>query len=283
MLSVVVTGASSGIGRQISQTLVANGYRVFGSVRKASDGEAVAADLGGNFVPLVFDVTDREAVDRAAQQVDAALQGKTLAGLINNAGIAVIGAIQNLSPEEFQNQFDVNLMGVFHCTQAFLDLLGADSGRDGAPGKIINISSVSGEIGMPLMGAYNMSKFGLDGFSEALRRELMLFGIDVVVLAPGPVKTPIWDKMPGDEMLARYDNSAFRDVLARMMGFTVQMESGGYEPEVIADRALAVLRAAKPKTRYTLDAQWMQNRLLARLPKRMADKLIAKQMGLQKK
>ena len=236
MLSVVVTGASSGIGRQISQTLVANGYRVFGSVRKASDGEAVAADLGGNFVPLVFDVTDREAVDRAAQQVDAALQGKTLAGLINNAGIAVIGAIQNLSPEEFQNQFDVNLMGVFHCTQAFLDLLGADSGRDGAPGKIINISSVSGEIGMPLMGAYNMSKFGLDGFSEALRRELMLFGIDVVVLAPGSVKTPIWDKMPGDEMLARYDNSAFRDVLARMMGFTEQMESGGYEPEVIADR-----------------------------------------------
>lgn len=280
MTSVVVTGASSGIGRQISRSMVAQGFRVFGSVRKVSDGEEVAAELGAQFTPLVFDVTDRAAVDAAAKQVEAELQGEKLAGLINNAGIAVVGAIQTLSPEEFQHQFDVNLMGVFHCTQAFLDVLGADKSRTGKPGKIINISSVSGDIGMPFMGAYNMSKFGLEGFSEALRRELMLFGIDVVVIAPGPIKTPIWEKFDADEIISRAGNSPFKKPMERMMSMTEQMEQSGYEPEVIADRALAILQDGKSKHRYKIDAQWVQNTILSRLPRRMADRMIAKQMGL---
>ena len=281
MKSIVVTGASSGIGRKIAQTLVLRGFRVFGSVRKPSDAKAVAAELGENFVPLIFDVTDRKAVDAAAAQVEGVLKGEKLTGLINNAGIAVIGAIQTLSPDEFQNQFDVNLMGVFHCTQAFLDLLGADTSRTGAAGKIINISSVSGDLAMPFMGAYNMSKFGLEGFSEALRRELMLFGIDVVVIAPGPIKTPIWEKFDGDKLTKRATNSAYKKPLESMLSFSEQMEQTGLPPEVIANRVLAVLQDNKPKTRYTIDAQWIQNTLLSRLPKRIADRMIAKQMGLR--
>jgi NAD(P)-dependent dehydrogenase (short-subunit alcohol dehydrogenase family) len=283
MLSVVVTGASSGIGRQISKTLVENGYRVFGSVRNKADGQAVAAEIGENFSPLVFDVTNEKDVQAAAKQVEAELNGEKLAGLINNAGIAVFGAIQNLSAEEFRYQFDVNLMGVFHCTQAFMALLGADTERTGAPGKIINISSVSGEAGMPFMGAYNMSKFGLEGFSEALRRELMLFGIDVVIIAPGPVKTAIWGKVDKAPMLARYDNSPYRKAIARVIGFTEGMEKAGCEPDVISKRALNILTSAKPKTRYRIDVQSGQNRFLAMLPKRLADKMIAKQMGLVRK
>ena len=281
MKSIVVTGASSGIGRKIAQTLVLRGFRVFGSVRKPSDAKAVAAELGENFVPLIFDVTDRKAVDAAAAQVEGVLKGEKLTGLINNAGIAVIGAIQTLSPDEFQNQFDVNLMGVFHCTQAFLDVLGADTSRTGAAGKIINISSVSGDLAMPFMGAYNMSKFGLEGFSEALRRELMLFGIDVVVIAPGPIKTPIWEKFDGDKLTKRATNSAYKKPLESMLSFSEQMEQTGLPPEVIANRVLAVLQDNKPKTRYTIDAQWLQNTLLSRLPKRIADRMIAKQMGLR--
>jgi NAD(P)-dependent dehydrogenase (short-subunit alcohol dehydrogenase family) len=215
--------------------------------------------------------------------VEAELNGEKLAGLINNAGIAVFGAIQNLSAEEFRYQFDVNLMGVFHCTQAFMALLGADTERTGAPGKIINISSVSGEAGMPFMGAYNMSKFGLEGFSEALRRELMLFGIDVVIIAPGPVKTAIWGKVDKAPMLARYDNSPYRKAIARVIGFTEGMEKAGCEPDVISKRALNILTSAKPKTRYRIDVQSGQNRFLAMLPKRLADKMIAKQMGLVRK
>lgn len=281
MKSIVVTGASSGIGRKIAQTLVLRGFRVFGSVRKPNDAKAVAAELGENFVPLIFDVTDRKAVDAAAAQVEGVLKGEKLTGLINNAGIAVIGAIQTLSPDEFQNQFDVNLMGVFHCTQAFLDVLGADTSRTGAAGKIINISSVSGDLAMPFMGAYNMSKFGLEGFSEALRRELMLFGIDVVVIAPGPIKTPIWEKFDGDKLTKRATNSAYKKPLESMLSFSEQMEQTGLPPEVIANRVLAVLQDNKPKTRYTIDAQWIQNTLLSRLPKRIADRMIAKQMGLR--
>ena len=280
MKSIVVTGASSGIGRKISQTLVLRGFRVFGSVRKASDGKAVAAELGENFVPLIFDVTNREAVDAAAAQVEGTLKGEKLYGLINNAGIAVVGAVQTLAPDEFQKQFDVNLMGVFHCTQAFLDILGADTSRTGAAGKIINISSVSGNLAMPFFGAYNMSKFGLEGFSEALRRELMLFGIDVVVIAPGPIKTPIWEKFDSDKLTKQAANSAYKKPLERVLSFFGEMEQSGHPPEIIADRVVSILQDSRPKTRYTIDTQWVQNTLLSRMPKRVADRMISRQMGL---
>ena len=283
MLSVVVTGSSTGIGYQISKTLIANGYRVFGSVRNNKDATRVSSELGSNFVPLLFDVTNEDAVKASVKQVGDLLENQTLAGLINNAGIAVFGAVQNLTAEEFKYQFDVNLLGVFHCTQAYMDLLGADKSRNGEAGKIINISSISGELGMPFMAAYNMSKFGLEGFSESLRRELMLFGIDVVVVAPGPVKTPIWTKVDKIGMIKRYDNSAFRKVFSKMLHFTDVLEKTGVSPEVIAARVMSILAKKNTKTRYRIDAQRFQNMLLTMLPRRMADKMIAKQMGLIKK
>jgi NAD(P)-dependent dehydrogenase (short-subunit alcohol dehydrogenase family) len=282
MSSVVVTGASSGIGRQISKSLIENGFRVFGSVRSKADGKDLVNELGETFTPLVFDVTNQKQVLASVKLVEAELKGEKLAGLINNAGIAVFGAVQSLTAEEFRYQFDVNLMGVFHCTQAYLDLLGADASRPGAAGKIINISSVSGELGMPFMSAYNMSKFGLEGFSEALRRELMVFGIDVVIIAPGPVRTAIWGKVDKSSMVERYDNSVYRSAVAKMVRLTDRLEQSGCDPEVISQRALSILTDDKPKTRYRIDVQSSQNRLLAWLPKRFADKMVAKQMGLEK-
>ena len=283
MLSVVVTGSSSGIGYQTSKTLLASGYRVFGSVRTNEDANRVKMDLGENFIPLVFDVTDEQAVKDSVKKVSTLLGDQKLAGLINNAGIAVFGAVQNLTAEEFKHQFDVNLLGVFHCTQAYMDLLGADKDRHGAPGKIINISSISGELAMPFMSAYNMSKFGLEGFSEALRRELMIFGIDVVVVAPGPIKTPIWTKVDKVGMLKRYDNSAYRKVSSKMVRFAEALEKKGVSSEVVAQRILTILTNSKSKTRYRIDAQWFQNALLSLLPKRTSDKMIAKQMSIIKK
>ena len=144
MLSVVVTGSSSGIGYQTSKTLIASGYRVFGSVRTNEDANRVTMELGENFIPLVFDVTDEQAVKDSVKKVSVLLNNQKLAGLVNNAGIAVFGAVQNLTAEEFKHQFEVNLLGVFHCTQAYMYLLGADKDRHGVPGKIINISSISG-------------------------------------------------------------------------------------------------------------------------------------------
>ena len=283
MLSVVVTGSSSGIGYQTSKTLIASGYRVFGSVRTNEDADRIATELGENFIPLVFDVTDEQAVKDSVKKVNALLGDQKLAGLINNAGIAVFGAVQNLTAEEFKHQFEVNLLGVFHCTQAYMDLLGADKDRHGVPGKIINISSISGELAMPFMAAYNMSKFGLEGFSEALRRELMIFGIDVVVVAPGPIKTPIWTKVDKVGMLKRYDNSAYRRVSSKMIRFAEALEKKGVSSEVVANRILAILSSSKNKTRYRIDAQWFQNAFLSLLPKRTSDKMIAKQMSIVKK
>ena len=283
MKSVVITGTSTGIGYATSKLFIEQNYHVFGSVRNNIDAERVSSELGVNFTPLIFDVTNESSVKESVKIVEKHLSGQKLSGLINNAGLGVIGTIQSLTAEQFKYQFDVNLLGVFHCCQAYLNLLGADRSLSGNPGKIINISSISGEIGMPFMSAYNMSKFGLEGFSEGIRRELLMYGIDVVVIAPGPVKTPIWGKINKKEEIKRYDNSDYRESLSKAMKMTEKMEQVGVEPRVIAERALSIIDNTKSSTRYRIDPTRIQNILLQLFPKRMADKMIAKRMGILKK
>ena len=280
MKSIVITGTSTGIGYACSKHFIEKGYKVFGSVRNDNDANRVSNELGSNFIPLIFDVTDEIAVKESVKVVENQIGDQKLSGLINNAGLGVMGTIQSLSAEQFKYQFDVNVLGVFHCCQAYLDLLGADKNRKGDPGKIINISSVSGEIGMPFMSAYNMSKFGLEGFSEGIRRELLMYGIDVVVIAPGPVKTPIWKKINQKDEVKRYDNSDFRESVSRAMKMTEKMEQAGCEPSVIAERALSIIENSKNKTRYRIDPTRIQNIMLQLFPKRMADKMIAKRMKI---
>ena len=283
MKSIVITGTSTGIGYACSKLFVEKGYKVFGSVRNNNDADRVSNELGTNFIPLIFDVTDETAVKESVKVVENHIGDQKLSGLINNAGLGVMGTIQSLTAEQFKYQFDVNVLGVFHCCQAYLDLLGADKNRKGDPGKIINISSISGEIGMPFMSAYNMSKFGLEGFSEGIRRELLMYGIDVVVIAPGPIKTPIWKKINQKDEVKRYDNSDFRESLARAMKMTDKMEQVGFEPIVIAERALSVIKNSKNNTRYRIDPTRMQNILLQLFPKRIADRMIAKRMNIIRK
>jgi NAD(P)-dependent dehydrogenase (short-subunit alcohol dehydrogenase family) len=194
MRSVVVTGTSTGIGWGTAKVLIARGFRVFGSVRKKADAERLAAEFGPAFVPLVFDVTDEDAVGLAAGRVGDALAGEKLFGLVNNAGIAVAGPLLELSLGDFRRQIDTNLIGVVIATKAFAPLLGTDRTLKGPPGRIVNISSVGGKNAVPFLSPYAASKFALEGLSEGLRRELLPFGIDVIVVAPGAVATPIWAK-----------------------------------------------------------------------------------------
>src|ERR1700751_6317679 len=194
MRSVVVTGASTGIGCASAKLLLDKGFRGFGSVRKQGDAERLIGEFGANFTPLMFDITDEAAVLAAAREVRTALNGETLAGLVNNAGIAVPGPVLELSADEFRHQMNVNVIGPIIATQAFGPLLGADASMKGPKGRIVMISSVAGKNGNPLTPAYAASKHAIEGLFESLRRELMLFGIDVIVVAPGPVKTPIWSK-----------------------------------------------------------------------------------------
>lgn len=192
--SVVVTGVSTGIGWGAVKVLVGKGFHVFGSVRKQADADRLKAEFGEAFTPLLFDVTDEAAVRAGARQVEAALGGAPLAGLVNNAGIAVAGPVLYLSIDEWRQQLEVNLTGVVIATQAFAPLLGAGGARVASPGRIVNISSVGGRNANPFMAPYCTTKFGLEGLSESLRREMLPFGVDVVVVAPGAVATPIWDK-----------------------------------------------------------------------------------------
>ena len=280
MKSVVVTGASTGIGWASAKLLLDKGFRVFGSVRKQADAERLKAEFGANFTPLIFDVTDEPKVLAAAREVRAALNGEKLAGLVNNAGIAVTGPALSLSVDDFRRQMDVNVIGPIIVTQAFAPLLGADASLKGPPGRIVMISSVAGKNGNPMTSAYVASKHAIEGFSESLRRELMLFGIDVVIVAPGPVKTPIWGK--GQETIdaARYQNSPYLPALQKISAFMQHLDAIALPPEKIAALVFDALTLPNPKVRYHIAPDTMRHLLAAVLPKRTMDRIIAKRLGL---
>src|SRR5215211_7485592 len=222
MRSVVITGASTGIGWASARMLLDRGFRVFGSVRKQADADRLKGEFGVNFTPLIFDVTDEAAVLAAAREVRSALNGETLAGLVNNAGIAVSGPVLELAADEFRRQMEVNFIGPIISTQAFGPLLGSDPTLKGPKGRIVMISSVAGKSGNPLMAAYSASKHAIEGLSESLRREMMLFGIDVIIVAPGAVKTPIWSKAD-DVDISAYNNSPFFPALERIRKYMRQL------------------------------------------------------------
>jgi NAD(P)-dependent dehydrogenase (short-subunit alcohol dehydrogenase family) len=279
MRSVVVTGASTGIGWASAKLLLDKGFRVFGSVRKTADAERLKTEFGTNFIPLIFDITDEAAVLAGAREVRAALNGETLAGLINNAGIAVTGPVLELSADEFRRQLNVNVIGPIIATQAFGPLLGSDPSLAGPKGRIVMISSVAGKNGNPLTPAYAASKHALEGLSESLRRELMLFGIDVVIVAPGPVKTPIWSKAE-EVNISAYQNSPYFPALQKARAYMLRLGSIGLPPEKIAETVYEALTTPHPKVRYQITPDPMRHIMTTYLPKRMVDKIIAKRLGL---
>ena len=279
MQSVVITGASTGIGWATAKLLLERGFRVFGSVRKPADADRLRAEFGANFTPLLFDVTNEAAVLAAAREVRAALGGETLFGLVNNAGVAVAGPVLELAADEFRRQMDVNVIGPIISTQAFGPLLGSDPSLRGPRGRIVMISSVAGKNGNPLTAAYAASKHAIEGLSESLRREMMLFGIDVIVIAPGAVKTPIWSKAEEVDISA-YKNSPFFPALERIRKFMLQLGETGLPAERIAEAIADALTSAHPKVRYQITPDPMRHLMMAVLPKRMVDRIIAKRLGL---
>jgi NAD(P)-dependent dehydrogenase (short-subunit alcohol dehydrogenase family) len=279
MQSVVITGASTGIGWATAKLLLQRGFRVFGSVRKPADADRLRAEFGANFTPLLFDVTNEAAVLAAAREVRAALGGETLFGLVNNAGVAVAGPVLELAADEFRRQMDVNVIGPIISTQAFGPLLGSDPSLKGPRGRIVMISSVAGKNGNPLTAAYAASKHAIEGLSESLRREMMLFGIDVIIIAPGAVKTPIWSKAEEVDISA-YRNSPFFPALERIRKFMLQLGETGLPAEKIAEAIAEALTSASPKVRYQITPDPMRHLMTAVLPKRMVDRIIAKRLGL---
>ncbi len=276
--TVVVTGVSTGIGWGASMVLTKAGFKVFGSVRKEADAKRLQGELGANFVPLMFDVTDEKAVKASIATVRAGLGGRKLFGLVNNAGISVVGPLLHMPIDEFRKQLEVNLTGVVITTQAFAPLLGVDGSLSGPPGRIVNITSVGGRNAIPFIVPYNVSKFGLEGMTEGLRRELMLFGIDVIAVAPGAVATAIWEK--GEQIdVTPYAKTAFAAALETLRAYAAASGKRGLKPEYLGRKIMHALTTVRPKVRYVVTPDPFQNFLLNALPKRVADRLVAGQIG----
>jgi NAD(P)-dependent dehydrogenase (short-subunit alcohol dehydrogenase family) len=280
MKTVVITGVSTGIGYASAKILTEEGTRVFGSVRTWEDAERLKQELGDLFVPLIFDVTDEAAVRAEAARVGKLLGSGTLDGLVNNAGIEVAGPLAYLGTEKFRYQLDVNLLGPFIVSKAFIPLLGSDPARNGAPGRIINISSTSGRIAGPFAGAYAASKFGLEGFSDSLRRELILFGIDVIVIQPGAVLTPIWQKSDTG-LVEEFRETPYAGALATFERHAAKEGANGYPAAVVGNAVRRALTAAHPKARYSIVPRQLPNWIIPRLmPVRLLDKLAARFFGI---
>jgi NAD(P)-dependent dehydrogenase (short-subunit alcohol dehydrogenase family) len=281
--SIVITGVSTGIGQAIAEVLLQAGFKVFGSVRRAADADALVKTWGPAFQPLIFDVTDQAAILRARDQVHSALNGETLTALVNNAGIAVSGPLQLLPVGEFQKQLDVNITGPLRVTQAFLPDLGASAGFTGRPGRIINISSVAGRLVLPFIGPYAVSKHGLEALSDSLRRELQLFGIDVIVIGPGAVVTPIWDKT--DELdMSPYRDSAYAPAMTRFLAWFLARGRLGLPANAIGRVALKAITTRRPKARYAVVPKRFSNWTLPLLlSKRALDRRLASALGLSRK
>lgn len=278
--AVVVTGASTGIGRAAVASAVRNGSHVFASVRKQTDADSLKAEFADAVTPLIFDVADEAAVRAGAAQVAQALGNRKLFGLVNNAGIAVSGPLLHLDTDELRKQFEINLFGVHNVTRAFSDLLGADRERIGKPGRIVMISSVGGQNGSPFVGPYSSSKFALEGYSQSLRRELMLFGIDVIVIGPGAIATPIWDKAE-DTDLKRFSNTPYGKATQRVADYMLKLGREGLPASDVGDLIWRCLAGANPKTRYAILRRPFMDRTLPRLMNpRTVDRIIAKRLGL---
>jgi len=272
--TVLVTGASTGIGEAAALHLKELGFDAVAAVRKDEDAERLAA-AGLRTVKL--DVTDADSVASARSE----LGDRPLAGLVNNAGIAVAAPVEFLPLDQLRHQLEVNLIGHVAVMQAFLPPLRLAGGR------IVNVSSIGGRVALPLVGAYNASKFALEAISDSLRRELLGQGVDVILIEPGGVKTPIWRKGTelGDEISAGMPPEAERLYGAMVQSLkrqTVKIATDrGIEPREVAEVIGGALTAKRPKTRYLVGRDAKVRGPMAKfLPDRAMDRLIARVMGI---
>jgi len=279
--SVVVTGVSTGIGYGTTKVLISKGFRVFGSVRKQTDADRLQIEFGDKFVPLLMDITDSDTVQSAADKVGSMLGQENLTGLVNNAGIVVSGPLLYLRISEYRRQLETNMISTLVVIQAFAPLLGTDEKRQGPKGRIVNISSTGAKVAIPLIGGYSSSKAGLEGMSDALRQELMLFGIDVIIIEPGTVNTAMYDKGEKED-LSEYKPTEYWEAVQNFQKYIVnEARTNGLPPERLGEAVYIALSKSRPNTRYAVVPQRFKNWILPRLmPTRMLDRYLAKQMKL---
>ena len=273
--TVIVTGASSGIGEACALRLARGDFDVVAGVRKDEDAERAGA-LHERVRPVKIDVADEASVAAAAQEVGDG----PIAGLVNNAGISVTGPLEFVPLDEWRHQLEVNVIGQVAVTQAFLP------GIRAAKGRIVNIGSVGGKVAAPLLSPYAGSKFAMEGITDSLRRELRPLGVHVAIVEPGAVATEIWRKgtAAAEELLENAPPEAeaiYGKVIAAIRAQAAKATADAIPPDEVAKVVEHALTADKPRTRYPVgrDAK-MRIRAAGLLPDRVFDRLVARQLGV---
>jgi NAD(P)-dependent dehydrogenase (short-subunit alcohol dehydrogenase family) len=280
--SVVITGASTGIGAACALHLDKLGLRVFAGVRRQTDAEALKSKASSRLVAIALDVADSLSVSTAASAVAGAVGDAGLDGLVNNAGVVVTGPVEFLPLPELRRQLEINVVGQVAVTQAFLPLIRA------ARGRIVNMGSIAGRLATPFSSAYGASKFALEALTDALRLELAPWGISVSIIEPGAVATPIWEKgmKNGAAMLAAAPPEAlvlYAEALEAFKRTSEHTAKNATDPMDVARAVEHALTAAKPKTRYVVGRRARIGAAMALLvPDRMRDTMVAKAMRLPK-
>lgn len=280
--SVVITGASTGIGAACALHLDTLGLRVFAGVRKQADAEALRAKASPRLTPIALDVADALSISTAAGAVAGAVGDAGLDGLVNNAGIVVPGPVEFLPLPDLRRQLEINVVGQVAVTQAFLPLIRA------ARGRIVNMGSIAGRLATPFSSAYSASKFALEALTDALRLELAPWGISVSIIEPGAVATPIWEKgaKTAEAMLAAAPSEAlvlYAEAIEAFRKASAYSAKNAADPMDVARAVEHALTAAKPKTRYVVGRRAKIGAAMALLvPDRVRDSLVAKAMRLPK-
>jgi len=268
--SVLITGASTGIGKACALHLDKSGVKVFAGVRKKSDGELLINAASHGLQPIHIDVTDNASIESAFTLIEEDLTPSGLTGLVNNAGIVFGGPLEFINIDEFRKLIEVNLIGAVSVTKAFLPLLRKEKSR------IVNISSISGRIALPFVGPYTASKFGLEAITDSLRLELKPWKIPVSIIEPGDVSTPIWEKSSGN--ITASANTLPEEAHKRYGPVFKKIEDvsrHGFPPEKIAKTLEHALFHPKPKTRYLVGIDAKVLTVISCLPVRMRDFIIS--------
>ncbi|MEU7134902.1 SDR family oxidoreductase [Streptomyces sp. NPDC046261] len=275
---IVLTGASSGLGRECALHLERRGFRVFAGVRRAEDGEKLRADASSTRLrPVLLDVTDEESLRTATAEVVDAAGEQGVWGLVNNAGTCVSAPLECVTPEQLRAQLNINVVGAVAVTQAFLPHLRRTGGR------VVNVSSGVGAVAAPYLGAYATGQFAKEGMSDAFRRELRPFGVSVCVVRPGAIATPIWDKVreAGGDLLDRAPGDVadlYRASFERFLRMNEERaRSSGTRPEDFARTVFRALTAPRAKARYHVGTDARTAAALSRLlPDAALDRMFAK-------
>lgn len=276
--TAVVTGASSGIGLAATQELARRGFHVLAGVRKQQDAERLA---GENVEPVIVDITDEEQIAALADRVARDPRGRRLGALVNNAGVALNAPAETIPLAEWRRHFDVNFFGHVAVVRALLPALIADG-----DGRLVNVSSIGGRVAFPTFGAYAAAKFALEGFSDALRREVGRLGVKVIVIEPGNIATPIWNKTMTtmDEMAATMtpdQRARYDDLVVAVRNQAEERRSSGIQPLGVAKVIADAIEARKPRARYRVGRDAKLGAVLSGLlSDHMFDRLVARNLGL---